>query len=182
MDTRVLVAAVLAACFGALVVASYVTLYCYVYRWRGGKWWWYPFRAEWVPYWVAYTTTTVTAYGAVVYWMITYAADWHIWAALAAFNLSAAAWVPCGVYDATRKKTPAVWLSGLSVGATAVLSVVWMILANVQHAPGIYNIAFVAIVVHHVIVDGIMWATYRAVYPPPFPAKRPAAAAADADW
>lgn len=150
---------------GALVVLTYIWLYYEIEQLGGTQWWFYPITPSMVPCWVAYTTTTVAAYGAIVYWMATEVPnDPTIWWVATGFNISAALWMPAGAADWTYKRR--FQLSGATVVSTAIMSVIWFYVAH-THSPGLYYIPLTALVFHHVVVDAIWWGGTRALYPPP---------------
>jgi hypothetical protein len=143
------VSAYFAVAGGVATLASYVCLWLAVGnadRWFG------PFSNHKTA-WGLYTATTVAAYFAVVWWMVSGPDDPVLYWLAAAFNWSASLWVPATAFDFTYGTK----LSFVSVVATAACSIAWTVGAQSYHPPAKYNIAFAALLVHHIAADAVIW-------------------------
>ena len=143
------VSAYFAVAGGMATVASYICMWLAVGnadRWFG------PF-AGYKPVWTGYTFTTVASYFAVVSWMVSGPDEPALYWLAAAFNWSASLWVPATAFDFTYGTK----LSFVSVVATAACCIAWTVGAQSYNPPAKYNLAFAALLIHHIAVDGIIW-------------------------
>ena len=134
---------------GVATLASYVCLWLAV---GNTDKWFGPFSRH-KPLWAGYTATTVAAYFAVVWWMVSGPDDPVLYWLAAAFNWSASLWVPATAFDFTYGTK----LSFVSVVATAACCVAWTVGAQFYQPPAKYNIAFAALLVHHIAIDAVVW-------------------------
>lgn len=135
---------------GVATVVSYVCLWLAAVD--NADQWFGPF-ANHKTLWACYTATTVAAYFTVVSWMVAGPDDPMLYWLVAAFNWSASMWVPATAFDFAYGTK----LSFVSVIATAACCIAWTVGAQVHHPPTAYNIAFGALLLHHIIADGIIW-------------------------
>ena len=135
---------------GVAVVVSYVCLWLAAVN--NTDQWFGPF-ANHKFWWICYTATTVAAYFAVVSWMVSGPDDPTLYWLVAAFNWSASTWVPATAFDFAYGTK----LSFVSVVATAASCIAWTVGAQSYNPLFKYNLAFGALLVHHIIADGLLW-------------------------